>query len=271
MKDYIYFKRRVYRKRSRSSNSENNKMPCKDFSPKDIVCICSEIARSDNIQVQDARKKSFFRRSSSELDVPSLERKSSIARKLSLVNGIPTCDASAKTRIPESPTIDKFTRKFSVDSNLDKLDKTNKRKETIPGLRGRDVVAVAILVNDKGLPIKTYTENQDIPGEEIEAANHIFMSRVPVQRNHPQSDKTNNNNSTSNANIQALANVLTNLDNNKQEKMMKKLDKTLAKLHTTDLTTALSFLKVDRYADVRREIKAELLLFVTKDLKMVVL
>ena len=241
-------------------------MPCKDFTTDDIVSICSEIARSDNIVVQLPSKRiNIFRRSSSNYETEPAPRKSSIARKLSLVNGIP-CDGG-KILTPELPSIER--RKLSVDSCLNRMKERpiqEKRNASVPGLRGRDIVAVAILVDSNGIPIRTYTEDQDIPSDEVESADHIFLSRIPMMNSRKQSSQVVA--AESNENIKLLEHVLAELDENKRQKIMKRLDRILIKLHTTDLNTAVSFLKTDRFANVRKEIKQELLLFVTKELKM---
>ena len=194
-------------------------MPCKDFTTEDIICICSEIARSDNLLVQLPNKRaSIFRRSTSANETEVPRKTSIIARKLSLVNGIP-CEGTNVT--PESPRIEK--RKFSMDASLSRLQKNkntqSRYKGNVPGLHGRDIVAVAILVDNNGTPIRTYTEHQDIPGDEIESAGHIFLSRIPVPGSAKKAIAPMLNN---NENVKTLEEVLEELDENKRQKILKK-------------------------------------------------
>jgi len=238
-------------------NSYKTVMPSKEFSTDDIIRICSEIAKDENIIVQLPNRKGFFRRSS-DVEPPS-QRKSSIARKLSLVNGIP-CENGNKEVNPESPGIN---RKISLGN---KLSNRHVNKENVPGLKGRNIVAVAILVDDHGVPTKTYTEHDDIPGEEIENAGQIFLSRIPIPFEKEKLRKCSSSSGTENT--KALVAVLNDLDEPKRLKLMRKLEKSLSKLYTYDLNTAISFLKTDRYLEVRHEIQAELMLFVNSSLKM---
>lgn len=237
-------------------------MPCKDFSDDDVVCICSQIALDENIIVQlPTPKRSIFRRPSDTEQQP-VQRKSSIARKLSLVNGIP-CDSSGKEQSPESPRLDRRNSEPTIYNQIKMKHEYN--TQNIPGLRGRDIVAVAILVNRDGAPLRTYTEHQDIPEEEIEKAEQIFLSRVPVPN---KNDKSQILNKVDQGKIKALHEVLDGLETSKKEKLFRKMERVLLKLHTCDLNTALSFLKNERYNAVKREIKSEMISFVTKDLKM---
>jgi len=233
-------------------------MPCRDFTAEDIVTICSDIAKRDNIRVQLNQKKSsgFFRRSSSTLSTSS--ETSALARRMSIQNGIPCVDPNARS----------VSRKSSVEvSPTQRKAPRNPFEPKVAGLKGRDVVAMAILVNDEGLPIRTYTETQQIPSDEVDAADHIFLSRVPVSTAR-LSPELNNNNMNSKDNYTALADLLEDLDNKQSTKLLRRLERILIKLHTTDLNTALSFLKIERYEEVRREAKEELLTFAVKEMKV---
>lgn len=154
------------------------------------------------------------------------------------------------------------------DKIVKDVEKTN--KENIPGLGGRDVVAIAILVDGEGAPMKTYTEHQDIPSDEYDAAKQVFISRVPCAD--PEENKRKNSTSpalSERLNIKPLADVLLDhIEVDQANKLKRRMCKVLIKLHTTDLETALSFLKVERYGKVRRDILNELVMFAERDLKM---
>ena len=226
-------------------------MPCRDFLPEDIITICCDIARRDNILAQQRTKKpsGIFQRlgsSSNDEEAPKPPRTSKLARGLSFSNGIPYIDNTMSE--PESPSCRK------VDSNAN---------NDVPGLKGRDIVAMAILVNKDGSPIKTYTEAQHIPSDEVDAANNIFLSRVPMAS--PRQHIPENNNI---GDYKPLADFLEQMEPKHSIKLLKRLERILMKLHTTDVNTAISFLKVDRYRDVRQETKDELISFARKELKL---
>jgi len=242
---------------NKNSSKSNSEMPCRDFTPEDIVTICCDIARRDNIGVQVPNKKSgggFFRRisnangnqnnsSSSNVDSEGSPR----SAQLSCQYGIPSTDANDNTMaIPQ---------RNPVASN-------------ITGLKGRDVVAMAILVDDNGNPIRTYTETQKIPSNVVDSANKIFMSRVPVATACSNELLSVNKKSNSNSRYTPLADLLEDMPVKQSTKLLKRMERILIKLHTTDLNTALSFLKVERYKDVRSEAKNELLSFAIKELKV---
>lgn len=239
-------------------------MPCKDFTTEEIIEICCDIARRDNIRLQQlpGKTKNPFRRSASTVQTSPKPPRSAIARRLSLVNGIPAA-ANEKSDLKDK-------RRLSVDSSLQsmKVQQRADKSLNVPGLRGRDIVAMAILVNSDGVPMRTYTEHQNIPSEEVDAADKIFIARVPVQ-NDSQSSDADNNNIDKKGSHKLLAESLHDIDLKQTQKLTKRVDKILIRLHTTDLNTALSFLKVERYADVRNEIKTEMLAFASKELKLV--
>ena len=234
-------------------------MPCRDFTEEDIITICCNIAKTDGIVVQPLQKKSgFFRRSSSSTSTTS--EHSALGRRLSCQNGIPFANNNAMNSQQQQ-------RKFSMDQS--RLRQRNPYEQSVAGLKGRDVVAMAILMNEDGNPIRTYTETQKIPSDEVDAADHILLSRVPVSNaNANQMTQYNNNNNNNDSNSKPLADILEDLDAKQSAKLLKRLERILVKLHTTDLNTALSFLKVDRYNDVRTEAKEEMLSFAMKELKV---
>ena len=244
--------------------SDIKRMPCRDFTCDDIVTICCDIIRRDNIRVKQpqlpAKKKSIFSRSSS-----STSDVSALARRLSVANGIP----SVYEGVSGEP---KENRKLSVDSSVQRMKMLNNKNskslldpnQNVPGLHGRDIVTMAILVNDNGAPIRAYTEADAIPSEEVDAADRIFLARVPSVKN----DNSNIINEHGEETV-LLSEILSNMDQKQNTKLLKRLDKILMRLHTTDLNTALSFLKVERYADVRKELKEEILTFACKDLKLI--
>ena len=237
-------------------------MPCRDFTADDIIAICCDIAKRDGIVVQQARKKSgFFRRSSSSTSTTS--DSSALGRRLSYQNGIPCADNTGNGKNVQQ-------RKYSMDQSSRKP--RNPFEPNVAGLKGRDVVAMAILMNEDGNPIRTYTETQKIPSEEVDAANHILLSRVPVSAASANqtvpSEYNNNNNNDNKGNGKPLADILDDLDAKQAAKLLKRLERILIKLHTTDLNTALCFLKIERYSDVRLEAKEEMLSFAVKELKL---
>lgn len=251
---------------SKTKEEEIEEMPCRDFSSDDIVAICCDIARRDNIRVKEIpeKTKSRFKRStSSSSEAAQKQGKSSIARRISLMNGIPSVFPGKSNQQKEAD------RRLSVDSSLSSMRdrQTVDSNDNIPGLRGRDIVAMAILVDQNGVPMKTYTEAEQIPCDEVDAADKIFLARVPVQNGNQSSDDKSNTSEDERNNI-PLADILEDIDLKQRQKLMKKLDRILIRLHTTDLNTALSFLKVERYADVRKEIKTEILAFAGKELKL---
>merc|ERR1712226_1490172 len=93
------------------------------------------------------------------------------------------------------------------------------------------------------------------------------MGRVPCPEDKPMSSPpTTPGNKQS---IKSLADILSeDIEVEKANKLKKRMERVLIKLYTTDLETALSFLKVERYAKVHRDILRELLIFVEKDMKM---
>ena len=95
------------------------------------------------------------------------------------------------------------------------------------------------------------------------------MSHVPVAT--AQSSEflsPNHNNNKNNDERSPLADLLNDMSDKQSIKLMRRMERVLIKLHTTDVNTALSFLKVDRYKDVRSEAKNELLTFAVKELKV---
>lgn len=240
-------------------------MPCRDFTADDIITICCDIAKRDGIVVQQPQKKSgFFRRSSSSTSTTQNNESSALVRRMSCQNGIPSADNT-------DTVVNLQQRKFSKaeQQSSRKSPPRNPYEQSVAGLKGRDVVAMAILMNEDGNPIRTYTETQKIPSEEVDAADHILLSRVPVSTTSPNHKYPENNNNNNNVvNGKPLADLLEDLDAKQSAKLLKRLDRILIKLHTTDLNTALSFLKVERYRDVRHEAKEELLSFAVKELKV---
>lgn len=241
-------------------------MPCRDFTADDIITICCDIAKRDGIVVQQAQKKTgFFRRSSSSTSTTQMTESSALVRRMSCQNGIPNADN------PDT-VVNLQQRKFSTaeQQKSRKSPPRNPYEQSVAGLEGRDVVAMAILMDEDGNPIRTYTETQKIPSEEVDAADHILLSRVPVSTTSPNHKypQNNNNNNNNMVNGKPLADLLEDLDAKQQAKLLKRLDRILIKLHTTDLNTALSFLKVERYSAVRHEAKEELLSFAVKELKV---
>ena len=136
----------------------------------------------------------------------------------------------------------------------------NNQYEDVPGLQGREIVAVAIIVDKKGSPLKTYTEHEDIPKEEIENAGHIYLSRVPIPKQTPNLDNFDD--------YQSLAQLFDELDGNKYIRLCQTMDSALSVLHTSDLRTAISFLKIERYKERREEVKKTLMEFVIRELRL---
>ena len=218
-------------------------MARKGFSNEDIMEICVDVARSESIYVVVNNDEEANKHIKSK-------KKSSISQKLKDIKG-------------------GFTRKNSSKllQNGQKGDSTQP-PEAVPGLHGRDIVAVAILVGEDGAPIKSYTENDDIPSEEIEAAENVILTRVPVNAPQSKDDIVKEN---KDPNVKSVVDILNGeLDANDRKRLIKRMEKILIRLHTTDLSTARSFLQTDRYTNVRKSIKTDLLSFITKDMKYLV-
>ena len=211
------------------------------------------------------RKTSLFRRFSADL--------SKLTVKPTRSTGNMSDAESSSTEVSpilqnRRKSIDPPRKRMEVISD-DKIIRDTDKTEppNIPGLRGRDVVAIAILVDDQGVPMKTYTEHQDIPSDEYDAAKQVYISRVPCADPVP---KRRESTTSHRLNVKPLSTVLSeDLDTEKAKKLSKRMSKVLNKLHTTDLDTALALLKVERFLRVRKEIKEELLIFAEKDLKMI--
>ena len=234
-------------------------MPTKDFTLDEVVQLCCEISTADNILCQvNKQKKSIFKRSNS-FEKPSqpIRKTSVIARRLSLVNGIPCMGSNFPGSIG---TFEKLSQEVA------ELKTTNEPKKNVEGLDGRSVVALAILCDENGTPFRTYTEHQDIPEEEINSADKVFISRVPIKNYCAVQQITGEDGDT----LRSAASVLLDLDLEKREKLFKKLSRAITKLHTTDFKTASSFIKTDRYAEVKEDIKSEMLDFLTKEIKVLI-
>ena len=247
-------------------------MPSRELTVNDVLTICSTIADREDITVQTpTRKPSLFRRFSEDLTKLTIKSK-------------PGTSANNSDSDPDqtSPVVQSGRRRSSakqssrmemVTDNKVVKDTTEKpNKENIPGLGGRDVVAIAILVDNQGVPMKTYTEHEDIPSEEYDAANQVYISRVPFREDEDKkyakkSPRTSV--SSGGSNVKRLSDILAeDIDVEKANKLKKRMRKVLIKLHTADLRTAQSFLKLDRFDSVRKEIKRELINFVEKDMKV---
>jgi len=236
-------------------------MPTREFTVNDVIKICADLAYKENIMVQiPTRKPSIFRRFSEDLTKLTVKAKSGN-------NSDSDQDSGENSPIMYSQgNVNTNRMEVVTDSKIVK-DTEKPSNENIPGLRGRDVVAIAILVDNQGVPMKTYTEHEDIPSEEYDAANQVYISRVPFPES-PSSRK--NSRPTSNGlNVKTLYDFLSeDIDVEKANKLKRRMTKILVKLHTTDLQTAQSFLKLERFEKVRHEIRNELVHFVEKDLKM---
>ena len=238
-------------------------MPYTGFTVNEIIKICCDIASIEGIMVQQPRvvKRSVLRRFNKDINNLSVK----VRRSCSLNSDV-DWTGNRSNSIRQCMHKSESSPSIAIDTDDNTADKEEMAKKNIPGLRGRDVVAIAILVDKKGTPIKTYTEHEPIPSDEYEAATQVFMSRVPFPESDPKNKETT---PTSDVNAKALVDVLTDeMDVVKANSLKKRMSHVLIKLHTTDLSTALSFLKLDRFAHVREEIKSELLTFVKKDLKM---
>ena len=89
---------------------------------------------------------------------------------------------------------------------------------------------------------------------------------IPFQRK-----KAATASSTTDVNVKTLEDILLNDLNIKgRDALMKRMSNILPALKTTDLDTAKSFLRLDRYSTVRENIVTQLNEFVSKDLKMTI-
>lgn len=207
------------------------------FTYDEILSICREVAQTDKIfvQVRGANERTF------EINVAEPSKHDENRQR------------AQKYSIPYSVRIPR-----GKDRPINRHN--NNQYENVPGLQGREIVAVAIIVDEKGSPLKTYTEHEDIPKGEIENAGHIYLSRVPI----PKQTQTLNNFDD----YQSLAQLLDKLDGNKYIRLCQTMDDALSVLHTSDLRTAISFLKTERYKDRREEVKKALMEFVVRELRL---
>lgn len=245
-------------------------MPSREFTVNEVITICSTIADREDIVVQvPTRKPSLFRRFSEDLTKLTLKSKPSTSGNNSDSDPEQTSPVVGNRRSSTKAANNRM--EMVTDSKVVK-DTEKPNKENIPGLGGRDVVAIAILVDNQGVPMKTYTEHEDIPSEEYDAANQVYISRVPFREDEETKYARKSPRpsiSGSGANTKKLSDVLAeDIDVDKANKLKKRMGKVLIKLHTTDLRTAQSFLKLERFDNVRREITRELVNFVQKDMKM---
>lgn len=237
-------------------------MACRDFTVNDVITLCSDIAENEGImlQIPEKKKDKLWRTLSGDLS----EILSSKTAKLNVTGTSGSKSACSSPVMPRGRTFG-----FPNASKAKKQD-----TKTIPGLQGRDIMTITIVVNDSGAPVKTYTEDENIPIEEYDTAKNVFVSRVPMSYKGPTTSSNNNLDlqtfdETEQLNVKLLSHFLQeDIDVEKAKKLKKRMSKVLIKLHTTDLSTAKAFLNAKRFANVRSEIKAELLTFVDKDLKM---
>jgi len=126
--------------------------------------------------------------------------------------------------------------------------------EAIAGLHNRDIASVSINING-GAPA---TEEEAGEGSE---SSGVIQFRVPV--------KEEADDGKVHIDTQPLVDMLTNeLDDETKGKLVKKVEKLLIKLHTTDISTARSFIKQEKYSNVRKSVRSELLTFLGKDMKL---
>ena len=224
-------------------------MPGQEFSKDDVLVICIELAKQANVFIKapSSRNNSIDIHGGSSADL---------------------CHSSGAQKKGKFYIRKAFSGKKNSHPKRKIPDSTkgeDKKQESVPGLNERDIVAIAILVDEKGTPKKTYTEVQSIPEDEIENSSNVFLSRVPVASKEMEEPASSSNNCI------PVSSALNHIDNAKKDRLFKKMSKHLYKLHTGDRNTALSFLKTAMYENIITEIKVELIYFLEKDFKWKVL
>ena len=224
-------------------------MPGQEYSKDDVLVICTELAKQANV---------FIKAPSSRNNSIDIQGESS--GDLCHSSG-----AQKKGKFHIRKALSGKKNSKQKRKMLDSAKGEDKKQENIPGLKERDIVAIAILVDEKGSPKKTYTELQRIPEDEIENSSNVFLSRVPVAGKEMEEPASSSNNCI------PVSSALNHIDNAKKDRLFKKMSKPLYKLHTGDRNTALSFLKTEMYENIITEIKVELIYFLEKDFKWKVL
>ena len=245
----------------------------------DIVRICKVIARKDKLNVllpyNDKRGKMIAS--------PRLQRP-------------PSSPSTLRNRV-----FSRFRRRNESESgsDCDKINSTVDIKcdtapnyDDVQGLGDMTIVSVAILVDEHGKTIKTYTEFDDIPVETADSAHRIFLSRMPTKNSHlsnhlsPPSSRelerrtskemngTSSSGSTENGEepyvntTEPLVEILDRLSQDKRKKLLKKMRHLLPNLHTTDIKTAIALLDTPRFSKTRSQFKSELIAFMASDMRM---
>ena len=229
----------------------------------DVIRLCKAISRKDKLKVTFSTDTKRRSRAGSTLSNNG-DESSSKSLKHKLLGRL-----RSKSTASDNAVIAENNENSGAPTDFD----------AVQGLSNdMELMSVAILVDENGKTIKTYTEFDDIPAEEAEGASRIFMSRVPrkgtLKENEPLPEvaNTGNQHRGSDADVgtewQALEDVLDELSIEKRKKLFKKMRPLLPLLHTTDIRTALSMLDTPRFSKTRDQFKNSLTTFVTVELKM---
>lgn len=231
-------------------------MSRKELNATQVRQLCADVAEMEGLEVTKLKTGSTSRNLLKKCHhfLPSIKKSSTTHDCNNKQDTNPVSNGNTTTTIPTTKS----------NNNEHRMSKN----DPLPSL-----VTMAILVGEDGKAVTALSEGGLVKDDDLQNVEGAFVCRIP-QMNTDKSLTNNNVDKTctkthAGEDVKSLGDVLLNhLNVQEKDKLMKRMPAVLRGLKTNDYSTARSFIKSDRFADVRKAIKSELEVFVTKDLKM---
>lgn len=227
------------------------------FTPDDVVRLCESIARGDNLKVVTSTHNSN-------------------------IHCLPDENADSDTFNFRSPLklFRKRRNQRPARSCLQMLDKvevsvTRSDKVEVQGLGDRSVVLVALVVDEYGKQVQTFTEFDEMAPETIDRTCDVLFARMPTRlpslqaaRSHTRDCECGDGYAVKASETAFVADILQGLPWEKRKILHKEMQPLLPRLHTQDIQTALAIVDTPPISEARRQIKRNLIAFLAKELRL---
>ena len=123
-------------------------------------------------------------------------------------------------------------------------------------------MGIAILLDKNDKRFATYTENDDIPVGEVQAAGRVYLCRVPVP------DEKANEKVIHGRYSQPLHEILEAMTSPERRMFYESMIHVLPYLHTQDVKTALAIIDTDSFEETRKILKREMIVYLATNMNI---